>query len=95
MSISQVDLNIPGGMYLQRPELVTTTLVGKVESKLSLALYREKGDDQENQKSSEIPYLLYIRISGVQIMFGGKRRSFTLPYSDSFHLFQMTSTTIY
>lgn len=38
MSISQVDLNMPGGMYLQRPELVTTTLVGKVESKLSLAL---------------------------------------------------------
>ena len=31
-------------------------------------------------------YLLYIRISGVQIVLGGNLRSVTLLYSDSFHL---------
>ena len=33
-------------------------------------------------------YLLYIKMSGVQMMFGGNLRSFTFPYSDSFHLTQ-------
>ena len=31
-------------------------------------------------------YLLYIRISGAQIVDGGTRMSFTFSYSDSFHL---------
>ena len=38
MSIGQEYLNIPGGMYVHRPELVTTTFVGQVELKDSLAL---------------------------------------------------------
>lgn len=42
MSILHVDMKIPGGIYVQLPELVTTTFVGYVPSKASLALKKEK-----------------------------------------------------
>ena len=38
MSILQVDLKIPGGMYVHFPSWVTITLVGYVPSKASSAL---------------------------------------------------------
>ena len=39
-----------------------------------------------NQSWIQNLYLLYIRISGAQIVDGGTRISFTFSYSDSFHL---------
>ena len=42
MSILQVDLKIPGGMYVQLPLLVTTTFVGYVPSNASSALEMEE-----------------------------------------------------
>ena len=52
MSIGQEDLNIPGGIYVQSPALVTTTLVGNVESNASLAL-------KKNNFISGIKFHLY------------------------------------
>ena len=42
ISILQVDLNIPGGIYVQLPLLVTTTFVGYVPSNASSALNRTR-----------------------------------------------------
>jgi hypothetical protein len=44
MSILQVDLKMPGGMYVHFPSLVTTTLVGYVPSKASSALILDNED---------------------------------------------------
>ena len=41
MSIKQVDLKMPGGIYVHEPVEVTTTLVGYVPSNASLALQEE------------------------------------------------------
>ena len=41
MSIKQVDLKMPGGIYVHETVEVTTTLVGYVPSNASLALQEE------------------------------------------------------
>ena len=41
MSIKQVDLKMPGGIYVHEPVEGTTTLVGYVPSNASLALQEE------------------------------------------------------
>ena len=40
--MGQEDMKMPGGIYVQMPSLVTTTLVGYVASNASLALKMKK-----------------------------------------------------
>ena len=58
---------------------------GLIES-VRIANRAEMNIKLSNQSCIRNLYLLYIRISGAQIVDGGTRMSFTFSYSDSFHL---------
>ena len=70
---------------MQVPSLVTTTFVGYVESKASLAL-KQVFRTSDNDMYICCNNLLYMRMSGFQRLFGGTLMSFTLLYSVVFHL---------
>ena len=74
---------------MQVPSLVTTTFVGYVESKASLALRQLDITYVHSEPRIVLllsVYLLYMRMSGFQRLLGGTLMSFTLLYSVVFHL---------